>query len=76
MELEWLTTNPFLQFQRVEEIRKTLLYQTTSFNKSNPDVLAFQEVDSKEAIQKVVGIFIVFIYQYRSLSVTNANLAV
>ncbi|MCJ2377177.1 endonuclease/exonuclease/phosphatase family protein [Vibrio sp. ZSDZ34] len=53
--IEWLTKTPnprFPQSLRVEDDFEALQRHLYSFN---PDILAFQEVDSIEAIQKVVG---------------------
>jgi endonuclease/exonuclease/phosphatase family metal-dependent hydrolase len=57
--IEWLTNNPnprFPQSLRDESDFKALRNHLQSFN---PDILAFQEVDSEAALRKVIG------YEYK-----------
>jgi len=53
--MEWLTLNPSDKFRSSERHDKDFEQLRAYFVQSNSQILAFQEVDSVEAIQKVVG---------------------
>lgn len=53
--LEWLTLNPSEKFRPSERNQHDFSQLNVYFSQSNSQILAFQEVDSREAIQKVVG---------------------
>ncbi|WP_241901367.1 endonuclease/exonuclease/phosphatase family protein [Vibrio sp. 10N.286.49.B3] len=53
--IEWLTTTPDPRFPASARTEKDFEKLARYFQKINPDVLAFQEVDSITAIQKVIG---------------------
>lgn len=55
--LEWLTTQPVSSISESRRNSQDFTLLANKFQQINPDVLAFQEVDSKAAIQKVVGPF-------------------
>jgi len=53
--LEWLTLNPSEKFASSERSEQDFSQLNNYFSQSNSQILAFQEVDSIEAIQKIVG---------------------
>lgn len=53
--MEWLTLNPSEKFKPSERNEYDFQSLNNYFIKSSSQILAFQEVDSAEAIQKVVG---------------------
>jgi endonuclease/exonuclease/phosphatase family metal-dependent hydrolase len=53
--LEWLTTTPSSKFKASFRSEDDFLALYQHFNSVNPDILAFQEVDSAQAIKRVVG---------------------
>lgn len=53
--LEWLTTNPNNSIKESKKSSQDFAVLNGKFGQISPDILAFQEVDSIAAIQKVVG---------------------
>lgn len=53
--MEWLTLSPSDKFRSSERNKQDFEQLNRYFSQSNSHILAFQEVDSKEAIQNVVG---------------------
>lgn len=53
--IEWLTTNPSHSIKESKRDSQDFAVLNSKFRQISPDILAFQEVDSTEAIQKVVG---------------------
>ncbi|GLT14093.1 endonuclease/exonuclease/phosphatase family protein [Vibrio algivorus] len=53
--IEWLTTNPSHSIKESKRDSEDFSRLNNKFNQISPAILAFQEVDSIEAIQKVVG---------------------
>ena len=53
--MEWLTLNPVKEFSSSERHEQDFEQLNKYFVQSNSQILAFQEVDSVEAIKKVVG---------------------
>jgi endonuclease/exonuclease/phosphatase family metal-dependent hydrolase len=53
--LEWLTTNPSTKFKASIRSEDDFRALNLNFKTVNPDILAFQEVDSVQAVKKVVG---------------------
>ncbi|USD42722.1 endonuclease/exonuclease/phosphatase family protein [Vibrio sp. SCSIO 43135] len=53
--IEWLTLSPSQQFPQSERSNQDFRQLQHYFSKQNADILAFQEVDSPEAIKQVVG---------------------
>ncbi|MCF7353447.1 endonuclease/exonuclease/phosphatase family protein [Vibrio sp. CK2-1] len=53
--IEWLTTNPSHSIKESKRDSQDFSVLSGKFRQISPDILAFQEVDSIEAIQKVVG---------------------
>lgn len=53
--IEWLSTTASSKFEQSDRSPSDFEALAHHFQKVNPDILAFQEVDSIEAIRKVVG---------------------
>lgn len=53
--MEWLTLNPTEKFKSSERYQQDFEQLNYYFSQSNSQMLAFQEVDSIEAIKKIVG---------------------
>ncbi|WP_419153477.1 endonuclease/exonuclease/phosphatase family protein [Vibrio maritimus] len=53
--IEWLTTTPSKKFPTSYRTQEDFSALKTQFMQTSPDILAFQEVDSIEAISRVVG---------------------
>lgn len=53
--IEWLTTTPNHSIKESKRDSQDFAMLSGKFRQISPDILAFQEVDSIEAIQKVVG---------------------
>ncbi|WP_051867992.1 endonuclease/exonuclease/phosphatase family protein [Vibrio sp. ER1A] len=53
--IEWLTLNPSSKFEASQRDKNDFLALARQFEALSPSVLAFQEVDSQEAIRKIVG---------------------
>lgn len=53
--MEWLTLSPSEKFRSSDRSQQDFEQLNFYFSQSNSKILAFQEVDSKEAIQKIVG---------------------
>ncbi|MFV0576362.1 MAG: endonuclease/exonuclease/phosphatase family protein [Vibrio sp.] len=53
--MEWLTTHPSSSFPESERNEKDFSVLNNKFQGMQPDIFAFQEVDSKQAVEKVVG---------------------
>ncbi|GMQ48741.1 endonuclease/exonuclease/phosphatase family protein [Vibrio sp. 10N] len=53
--LEWLTTTPSAKFKASYRSEDDFHALNLHFKSVNPDILAFQEVDSVQAIKRVVG---------------------
>lgn len=66
--VEWLTTRPISSIPESRRSPQDFTLLANKFQRINPDILAFQEVDSKAAIQKVVGPFYRIYLSDRSLS--------
>ncbi|WP_105901570.1 endonuclease/exonuclease/phosphatase family protein [Vibrio gangliei] len=55
--IEWLTTSPIHSIKESKRSNQDFSLLNAKFHQIAPDVLAFQEVGSKDAIEKVVGPF-------------------
>ncbi|MGV3003177.1 endonuclease/exonuclease/phosphatase family protein [Vibrio sp.] len=53
--IEWFTTNPSSSIKKSKRDSQDFAVLSDKFRQLSPDILAFQEVDSIKAIQKLVG---------------------
>ncbi|GAL32384.1 metal-dependent hydrolase [Vibrio maritimus] len=71
--LEWLTTNPSKKFPTSYRNKDDFSVLKKQFMETSPDILAFQEVDSVEAISRVVGSDYAIYLSDRSLPINEQH---